>query len=94
MPVTTSMTLRSVMVDPYEVRLWNSYGLPNDKVSIENAVLGTRAQRWPLMIDPQEQVRVFVCVLVWCMCAGAVYVCWCGVRMLVRCTCAGAVLVR
>ena len=59
-PVTSSLTLVSVLADPYEVRQWNSGGLPRDKVSVENAVLVTRSRRWPLMIDPQEQVRMFL----------------------------------
>ena len=38
------------------MRTWNTFGLPRDKVSTENAVLATKSSRWPLMIDPQEQV--------------------------------------
>jgi len=56
-PVTSSMTIVSVLADPYEIRQWNADGLPRDQVSIENAILVTRGRRWPLMIDPQEQVR-------------------------------------
>ena len=55
-PVTSSMTIVSVLADPYEIRQWNADGLPRDQVSIENAILVTRGRRWPLMIDPQEQV--------------------------------------
>ena len=56
-PVTSSMTIVSVLADPYEIRQWNADGLPRDHVSTENAILVTRGRRWPLMIDPQEQVN-------------------------------------
>ena len=46
----------NVLADNFEIRQWNSDGLPRDTVSTENAVLVTRGRRWPLMIDPQEQV--------------------------------------
>jgi len=55
-PVTPSMTIINVLADPFEIRQWNTDGLPRDQVSIENAVLVVRGRRWPLMIDPQEQV--------------------------------------
>lgn len=55
-PVTQGMTLETVLADPFEIRQWNADGLPRDQVSIENAILVTRGRRWPLMIDPQEQV--------------------------------------
>ena len=45
-----------ILATNYEIREWNTYGLPRDNVSTENAVLVTRGRRWPLMIDPQEQV--------------------------------------
>ena len=54
-PVSTGMTLISVMADPYEIRQWNTDGLPRDQVSTENAILVTRGRRWPLMIDPQVE---------------------------------------
>ena len=65
-PVSGDISLVSVLADPYEIRQWNSDGLPRDVVSTENAVLVTRGRRWPLMIDPQEQVclPVNVCLSV------------------------------
>lgn len=53
---TENYSLIAILVDAYEIRLWNTYGLPRDKVSTENAIFVTQASRWPLMIDPQEQV--------------------------------------
>jgi len=38
--------------DPYEISSWVSYGLPQDGVSVENAVLVSRSFRYPLMMDP------------------------------------------
>lgn len=55
-PVTPGMSIISVLADPFEIRQWNTDGLPKDQLSTENAILVTRGRRWPLMIDPQEQV--------------------------------------
>ena len=57
-PVSDNLSLVSVLADAYEIRQWNSFGLPRDNVSTENAILVTRGRRWPLMIDPQEQVNI------------------------------------
>lgn len=54
--ITPNFTLVKVLADSYQICLWNSFGLPRDIVSTENALLVTQARRWPLMIDPQEQV--------------------------------------
>lgn len=53
-------SLITVLADPYDIRFWNSCGLPRDKVSTENAILVTQAGRWPLMIDPQEQANRWI----------------------------------
>ena len=57
-PVSDDLSLTSVLADNYEIRQWNADGLPRDTVSTENAILVTRGRRWPLMIDPQEQVHL------------------------------------
>lgn len=35
-------------------------GLPIDTFSIENALIGLNAYRWPLMIDPQNQANKWI----------------------------------
>mgnify|MGYP005983580473 CR=1 FL=1 len=50
----------TILADPYDIRMWNSFGLPRDTVSTENAILVTRASRWALMIDPQEQANSWI----------------------------------
>lgn len=53
-------SLITVLADPYDIRKWNTCSLPRDEVSTENAILVTRAGRWPLMIDPQEQANRWI----------------------------------
>ena len=36
-----------------QIRAWSICGLPTDSVSVENAIIVSKARRWPLMIDPQ-----------------------------------------
>ena len=57
-PVSDDFSLVNILATPFEIRQWNTDGLPRDSISIENAVLVTRGRRWPLMIDPQEQVNM------------------------------------
>lgn len=40
-------------MDDAQVAVWNNEGLPNDRMSAENAMILTNSERWPLMIDPQ-----------------------------------------
>ncbi|KAL0280091.1 UNVERIFIED_CONTAM: hypothetical protein PYX00_001484 [Menopon gallinae] len=59
-PATENFSLITVLADPYEIRMWNSFGLPRDNISTENAILVMKSERWPLMIDPQEQANRWV----------------------------------
>ncbi|CAG7837222.1 unnamed protein product [Allacma fusca] len=58
--IRSQITMLSSFADPFEVRVWNTSGLPKDSTSTENAVLVTRGRRWPLMIDPQDQANRWV----------------------------------
>ncbi|CBY22454.1 unnamed protein product [Oikopleura dioica] len=59
-PTSETLSLTSILGDAYEIRQWNTEGLPRDDVSTENALLVTRARRWPLMIDPQDQANRWI----------------------------------
>lgn len=59
-PSSESFDLITVMADSFTVRTWNSQGLPRDSISTENGILVTRAGRWPLTIDPQEQANRWI----------------------------------
>ncbi|VEL32900.1 unnamed protein product [Protopolystoma xenopodis] len=59
-PISNQVGLFSVLGDAFELRQWHTEGLPRDQVSADNALLVTRSQRWPLMIDPQEQANRWI----------------------------------
>ncbi|KAL2608324.1 hypothetical protein R1flu_026897 [Riccia fluitans] len=54
-PVTTPFSLETFLTSEVEISKWNSEGLPSNELSIQNAILTTRASRYPLCIDPQLQ---------------------------------------
>ncbi|OQR87505.1 dynein heavy chain 6, axonemal [Thraustotheca clavata] len=53
-------SLASTLGSPVEIREWQLNGLPTDMNSTDNAILATRGERWPLMIDPQGQANKWV----------------------------------
>ncbi|KAL1130882.1 hypothetical protein AAG570_012123 [Ranatra chinensis] len=59
-PTSETFSLIAVLADPYEIRVWNTCGLPRDQISTENGIYVTKASRWPLMIDPQEQANRWI----------------------------------
>ncbi|XP_036606051.1 dynein heavy chain 6, axonemal [Trichosurus vulpecula] len=60
LPISNNFSLINILGDPYEIRQWNTDGLPRDLVSTENGILVTRGRRWPLMIDPQDQANRWI----------------------------------
>ncbi|KAA0154745.1 hypothetical protein FNF29_02274 [Cafeteria roenbergensis] len=55
LPLTTPFDLVDFMVTDAEVQRWVGEGLPADSHSVMNGILTTRASRFPLCIDPQQQ---------------------------------------
>ncbi|KAK9500353.1 hypothetical protein O3M35_001633 [Rhynocoris fuscipes] len=54
-PCTPGIDPMSMLTDDAQIATWNNEGLPNDRMSAENATILTNSERWPLMIDPQLQ---------------------------------------
>ncbi|KAL3142804.1 hypothetical protein ABBQ38_003103 [Trebouxia sp. C0009 RCD-2024] len=57
---TASFSLNAILGEPVKVREWLLAGLPNDPLSIDNAIVVANARRWPLMIDPQGQANKWI----------------------------------
>ncbi|GLD95206.1 hypothetical protein PINS_up003848 [Pythium insidiosum] len=59
-PCSSTYSLASTLGSAVEIREWQLNGLPTDATSTDNAILVTRGERWPLMIDPQGQANKWI----------------------------------
>jgi len=59
-PLSESIDVVKFMVDDAQIGAWALEGLPNDDLSLQNAIMTTRAERWPIMIDPQSQANHWI----------------------------------
>lgn len=59
-PCGKVFSLIDILGEPVEIREWTIHGLPADNFSVENGIIVKSADRWPLMIDPQNQANKWV----------------------------------
>uniref|UniRef100_A0A8B9RKW4 Dynein axonemal heavy chain 7 n=1 Tax=Astyanax mexicanus TaxID=7994 RepID=A0A8B9RKW4_ASTMX len=59
-PCSKNVSLMNTLGEPVKIRSWNIAGLPSDSFSIDNAIIISNSNRWPLMIDPQGQANKWV----------------------------------
>ncbi|CAD7961252.1 unnamed protein product [Amoebophrya sp. A25] len=59
-PASAEFSLSNCIGDPVKIRKWVIDKLPNDSLSIDNAIILHSSRRWPLMIDPQNQANKWV----------------------------------
>merc|ERR1719421_1205293 len=59
-PASKEFNLQNCIGDQVKIRQWIIDKLPNDSLSIENAIILDNSRRWPLMIDPQMQASKWV----------------------------------
>lgn len=57
MPTSPDLDPLSLLTDEAQIAQWQNFGLPSDRMSSENATILTNSERWPLMIDPQVNLR-------------------------------------
>jgi dynein heavy chain len=54
-PSSANFSLEKLLTTDSTVQGWIAKGLPADEHSVQNGILTTKASRFPLMIDPQQQ---------------------------------------
>jgi dynein heavy chain len=59
-PASKEFSLQGCIGDAVKIRQWVIDCLPNDSLSIDNAIILDNSRRWPLMIDPQMQANKWV----------------------------------
>ncbi|XP_038626369.1 dynein heavy chain 5, axonemal [Tachyglossus aculeatus] len=59
-PFDNNLNLNEMLIDAPTISEWNLQGLPNDDLSVQNGIIVTKASRYPLLIDPQAQGRIWI----------------------------------
>ncbi|XP_063235253.1 dynein axonemal heavy chain 5 [Bacillus rossius redtenbacheri] len=59
-PFTHNLNITNMLVDSATVSEWTLQGLPNDDLSVQNALIVTKSSSYPLLVDPQTQGKMWI----------------------------------
>ncbi|CAH1389658.1 unnamed protein product [Nezara viridula] len=59
-PVTKNLHIINMLVESATISEWTLQGLPNDELSVQNALIVTKSSSYPLLIDPQTQAKMWI----------------------------------
>lgn len=59
-PYTMNVNIIGMLVDNATISEWTLQGLPNDELSVQNALIVTKSSSYPLLIDPQGQGKLWI----------------------------------
>lgn len=59
-PYTQALNIINMLVESATVSEWTLQGLPNDELSVQNALIATKSRSYPLLIDPQSQGKMWI----------------------------------
>lgn len=59
-PYTHNLNIINMLVESATVSEWTLQGLPNDELSIQNALIVTKSSSYPLLCDPQSQGKLWI----------------------------------
>ncbi|XP_033349446.1 dynein heavy chain 5, axonemal isoform X1 [Bombus vosnesenskii] len=59
-PFTKNLNITNMLVDSATMSEWTLQGLPNDELSVQNALIVTKSSSYPLLIDPQNQGKMWI----------------------------------
>jgi len=60
LPLSASVEPVRFLLEEAQLSEFALEGLPTDKLSLENGLMTTKATRWPIMIDPQNQANAWI----------------------------------
>lgn len=60
-PFTANLNITNMLVESSTVSEWViGQGLPNDELSVQNALIVTKSSSYPLLVDPQNQGKLWI----------------------------------